>query len=166
MRLAAASGGSSRLSYPEHPIPPACLAATVELRGQADLTHEMAGQDADNIVTFLTRRGLIRGQVPALPELPRDASPLSGVEHIKAPCPGVVVFFKKAGEAVAVGDVVAEVINPLAGASSERAHPIKATTDGIVFARSVDRFARPGRILAKIAGNTPLKAEGTDLLTL
>lgn len=31
--------------FPEHPIPPACLAATVELRGQTDLTHEMAAED-------------------------------------------------------------------------------------------------------------------------
>jgi len=151
--------------FPEHPIPPACLAATVELRGLADLTHEMAGQDADNIVTFLTRRGLIRGKAPELPALPRDATPLSGVEHIKAPCPGVVVFFKAAGDTVAAGDVVAEVINPLAGASRERVQPIKATTDGIVFARSVDRFARPGRILAKIAGSKPLKPAGANLLT-
>ena len=152
-------------SFPTHPIPPACLAATVELRGLADLTHEMAGQDADNIVTFLTRRGLIRGQVSTLPELPREATPLSGVEHIKAPCPWVVVFFKDAGDAVAAGDVVAEVINPLAGTSNDRVHPIKATTEGIVFARSVDRFARPGRILAKIAGRKPLKNEGDNLLT-
>jgi predicted deacylase len=137
----------------------------VELRGLADLSHEMAGQDADNIVTFLTRRGLIRGEMPELPALPRDATPLSGVEHIKAPCPGVVVFFKAAGDPVSAGEVVAEVINPLAGASNERVHPIKATTDGIVFARSVDRFARPGRILAKIAGRKPLKPAGANLLT-
>ena len=137
----------------------------MELRGLADLTHEMAGQDADNIVTFLTRRGLIRGDIPELPALLRDATPLSGVEHIKAPCPGVVVFYKAAGDKVLAGDVVAEVINPLAGTSNERAHPIKATTDGIVFARSVDRFARPGRILAKIAGNKPLKPAGANLLT-
>ena len=152
--------------FPEHPIPPACLAATVELRGLADLSHEMAGQDADNIVTFLTRRGLIRGEMPELPALPRDATPLSGVEHIKAPCPGVVVFFKTAGDRVAAGEVVAEVINPLAGASNERVLPIKATTDGIVFARIVDRFARPGRILAKIAGRKPLKPAGANLLTV
>ena len=57
--------------FPDHPIPPACLAATVELRGLADLDHETARQDADNIVTFLTRRGLIRGEAPELPPLAR-----------------------------------------------------------------------------------------------
>jgi len=151
--------------FPDHPIPPACLAATVELRGLADLDHETARQDADNIVTFLTRRGLIRGEAPELPPLARAATPLSGVEHIKAHCPGVVVFFKDAGDTVSAGEVVAEIINPLAGASGERVCPIEATTDGIVFARSVDRFARPGRILAKVAGPKPLKSEGENLLT-
>ncbi len=58
--------------FPQHPIPPACLAATVELRGLANLDHETAGRDADNIMTFLTRRGLIQGEVPELPELPCD----------------------------------------------------------------------------------------------
>jgi len=152
--------------FPKHPIPPSCLAATVELRGLADLDHRTANRDADNIITFLTRRGLIDGQAPELPALPREATHLSGVEHIKANHPGVVVFFKAAGDSVAAGDIVAEVINPLAPSSDERVVPIAASTDGIVFARSVDRFARPGRILAKIAGKRPLKATGTNLLTL
>ena len=151
--------------FPEHPIPPACLAATVELRGIADLSHETAGRDADNIMAFLTRRGLVRGAAPELPPLPREATPLSGVEHIKATSPGVVVFHKNPGEAVTSGEVVAEVVNPLAGPAEERVRAIQAGTDGLVFARSVDRFARPGRILAKIAGKKALKEEGANLLT-
>jgi predicted deacylase len=152
--------------FPEHPIPPACLAATVELRGLADLDHETAGRDADNIMTFLTRRGLIRGASPELPDLSRDPTPLSGVEHLKAPGPGVVVFHKHPGDAVSSGEVVAEVINPLAAPSSDRVCPIASSTDGLLFARSADRFARPGRILAKIAGEKPLKKKGANLLTL
>jgi hypothetical protein len=35
-----------------------------------------------------------------------------------------------------------------------------------VFARSADRFARPGRILAKIAGKKALQKAGANLLTL
>jgi predicted deacylase len=151
--------------FPKHPIPPACLAATVELRGLADLSHEIAGQDADNIMAFLTRRGLIKDEMPRLPDLPRKATPLSGVEHIKAPCPGVVVFHKNPGDEIASGEVVAEVVNPLAGVK-ERVCPLKATTDGLLFARSVDRFARPERILAKVAGERSLKKAGENLLTL
>ena len=151
--------------FPDHPIPPACLAATVELRGLADLSHETAGQDADNIMAFLIRRGLIKGDRPPLPDLPRHATPLSGVEHLKAPCPGVVVFHKAPGEMVAAGELVAEVVNPLADVK-KRVCPIRATTDGVLFARSVDRFARPGRILAKVAGENALKKAGENLLTL
>ncbi|MGD9331559.1 MAG: M14 family metallopeptidase [Desulfobacterales bacterium] len=151
--------------FPEHPIPPACLAATVELRGLADLDHETAGRDADHILAFLTRRGLLRGDVSPLPALACEATPLSGVEHIKAPRPGVVVFCKAPGEAVQAGEVVAEVINPLAGVSGDRVQSVKATADGLLFARSADRFARPGRILAKIAGSKPLQGKGKTLLT-
>jgi uncharacterized protein len=152
--------------FPQHPIPPSCLAATVELRGLADLNHETAGQDADNIMAFLTRRGLLQGTVPELPELPCDPTPLSGVEHLKAPGPGVVVFLKKPGDGVAAGEVVAEVINPLEAAPDARVRPVRATTGGMVFARSADRFARPGRILAKIAGKKALQKAGANLLTL
>jgi uncharacterized protein len=151
--------------FPEHPIPPACLAATVELRGLADLSHEIAGQDADNIMDFLTRRGLVKGARPHLPDLLCNATPLSGVEHIKAPCPGVVVFHKDPGDEIVSGEMVAEVVNPLIGAN-ERVCPLRATTDGVLFARSVDRFARPGRILAKIAGAKVLQKAGENLLTL
>jgi predicted deacylase len=39
--------------FPEHPISPACLSATVELRGIADVSHEIAAQDAENIIHHL-----------------------------------------------------------------------------------------------------------------
>jgi len=152
--------------FPQHPIPPACLAATVELRGMADLTQDTAAADAANLVHFLTRRGFIRGQAPELPSLVAPATPLTGVAHIRATTPGVVVFAKAPGDRVAAGDVVAEIVNPLADDAQTRLVQVKAATDGMLFARSADRFARPGRILAKIAGQKPLKSEGENLLTL
>ncbi len=151
--------------FPEYPIPPACLAATIELRGMADATHQQASADAENIFIFLQRRGFFKGQAPDAPRLPNDATPLTAVEHIKAPAPGVVVFFKEAGERVEKGELIAEVINPVAIAPDERLHPVTCTTTGILFARIADRQAHPGRILAKIAGNTPLKHKGENLLT-
>jgi predicted deacylase len=152
--------------YPEHPIPPACLAATVELRGQADLSHPLACEDARNIIRFLAGRGVIADPVDTPPPLANEATPLSAVEYLKAPVPGVVVFFKNPGDLVAAGDVVAEVINPLPEDDGERQCAVQAQTDGILFARSADRFARPGRILAKIAGRESLRPAGQNLLTL
>ena len=43
---------------------------------------------------------------------------------------------------------------------------VNSGTEGVLFSVNTDRFARPGRILAKIAGKKPLKEKGDDLLTL
>ena len=88
------------------------------------------------------------------------------MEHLKSEVSGVVVFFKDAGDRVAKEELVAEVINPLADNSKDRVHPVTSSTEGILFARNVDCYARPGRILAKIAGRTPIKKKGENLLTL
>lgn len=88
------------------------------------------------------------------------------MEHLKSELPGVIVFMKDAGEHVEKGELVAEVINPLADNPKDRVHSITSTAEGILFARNVDRYARPGRILAKIAGRIPLKEKGENLLTL
>ncbi len=153
--------------FPDHPVPPACLAATVELRGRADLSHTMAAEDAGNIIRFLAGRGLVRSPTGPVtpPALEHDATPLSAVEHLKAPAPGVVVYRKQPGNMVSAGEVVAELVNPLPSESAERVYPLRAAADGLLFARSADHFARPGRILAKIAGRKPLKGKGENLLT-
>ena len=152
--------------FPNHPIPPACLSATVELRGTADVSHEHGAQDAGNICLFLQRRGFIRGQAPELPPLRNDATPLRGVEHIKAPVPGVVIFLKKPGDRIDKGEVIAEIVNPLKTEMENRITPVRSSIEGILFSIIADRLARPGRILAKIAGKIPLKDKGENLLTL
>jgi len=78
----------------------------------------------------------------------------------------VVVFAKEPGDYVEVGDVVAEVVNPLAEARKDRLIRLTAGTAGVLFQRITDRYARPGRTLAKIAGKTPLREEGGRLLEL
>ena len=151
--------------FPDHPIPSACLAATVELRGMADVFHGQAQQDAQNIFWFLQRRGFIKGAAPEVPPLRNDATPLRAVEHLKAKVPGVVVFLKAPGDRIDKGEVIAEIVNPLADGSKSRITPVKSAVKGIVFSINSDRYARPGRILAKIAGKEPIKEKGQDLLS-
>ena len=151
--------------FPDHPIPSACLAATVELRGMADVSHAQAQQDAQNIFWFLQRRGFIKGAAPELPPLRNEATPLRGVEHLKSTAPGVVVFLKTPGDCVDKGEVVAEIVNPVADGHQSRITPLKSAVSGIVFAINIDRYARPGRILAKIAGKDPIKEKGENLLS-
>ena len=152
--------------FPKYPIPAACLAATVELRGVADLDHALAETDADNIFYFLQRRGLITGTAPDLPEVRRPATPLEAVAQIRSASPGVVVFLKAPGDWVEKGEELAQVINPLAPSADERVKSVTSPTAGVLFARKCDRYARPGRIIAKIAGTEPLKGKGENLLTL
>jgi predicted deacylase len=88
------------------------------------------------------------------------------VAHLKAPAPGVVVFLKAPGDSIDKGDVIAEIVNPLAGRQENRVTAVPSTIDGILFSINTDRYARPGRILAKIAGKIPIREKGQDLLTL
>ena len=152
--------------FPDHPIPPACLSATVELRGTADVSHEHGTRDAGNICLFLQRRGFIQGQAPELPLLRNDATPLRGVEHIKAPVPGVVIYLKEPGDRIDRGEVIAEIVNPLNAGMENRITTVQSSIEGILFSIKADRLARPGRILAKIAGKISLKDKGENLLTL
>ncbi len=151
---------------PEKPIPPACLSVTVELRGIADTDKAVAENDAQNIFYFLQRRGVIAGDAPKLPDLLNKATPLTGVDYIKAEVAGIVSYLKRPGTMVKKGDVIAEIINPLPVDGIPAVSQVKTKTDGLLFAINVDKFARPGRILAKVAGNEPLRDDSDDLLTL
>ncbi|MDT8998093.1 succinylglutamate desuccinylase/aspartoacylase family protein [Paucibacter sp. APW11] len=130
------------------PIPQACLAVTVELRGQADVEHELAAADAQGIVNYLAWRGLIQGENPALPEPVGDARPLAGSMPVKSPTAGVLTFVRPVGEMVREGDVLAHVIDPISAECTE----LKSPVDGLFFARDTLRFATAGARIAKVAG--------------
>ncbi|WP_445681894.1 succinylglutamate desuccinylase/aspartoacylase family protein [Radicibacter daui] len=143
------------------PLPAACLAATVELRGLADVSPEIAGQDAANILRFLTRRGLVKGEAGPLPALKREATPLAGVELLAAPVAGIVSYRKQLGDLVKAGEVVADIIDPVTGAST----PVAATVDGPLWSRRVMKMVPAGRNIAKISGSRALEGKGKLLLT-
>lgn len=151
---------------PKYPIPAACLGATVELRGMTDISHELASRDAENLYIFLQRRGWIKGRVPELPALISGATSLRGAEYLRAPSTGVVIFLKKVGQRVKKGEPVIEIVNPLENKSKKRITRVQSSTAGILVSTILDRYARPGRILAMVAGKKPLKPKGEHLLTL
>ena len=135
------------------PIPQACLSVTVELRGAADVSHELAAADAKNIVDFLRWRGLLKGDKPTLPAAQGDARPLAGSMPIKSPVPGVLVFLKEVGAEVREGDVLAHVIDPITAQVTE----LKSPVDGLFFARDFLRFANAGMRVAKVAGREAIR---------
>ena len=135
------------------PIPMACMAVTVELRGQADVDHGLAARDARALYDFLVVRGLIADEAPPLPDARCRATPLAASEDIVAPHAGVVAFLKKPGDPIAPGDVVAEIIDPMAGLAT----PLKARYAGRLYARAARRYAMPGDAVARIAGTVAFR---------
>ena len=138
----------------QHPIDSqACLAATVELRGEADVSQDLAEHDADALVAALQGLGPVSGR-PAAAPVGCEPTPLEGVEPVTAPVSGIVVFAKAPGDWVDAGERVAEIVCPLTDACT----PLHARTTGRCFARTARRFATRGMRLAKIAGAVPYRS--------
>jgi predicted deacylase len=136
------------------PLPSSCFAATVELRGQTDMTHAMAHDDARNLLQFLALQGVLRMPPFALPEARCAATPLEAVEPIVATQGGLVVHLKQLGQRVAAGEPIIELIDPL----TDKTHTLCATYPGVLFARATNRFVAAGTRLAKIAGTTAFRS--------
>lgn len=152
--------------FPDKPIPPACLSATVELRGESDVDDDLARRDAENLYAFLQRRGLVAGDPGPLPTPACAATPLEGVDIVRAPVSGAVCHTRALGEQVAAGDVVAVLVDPQAGDPKAARTEVRTGASGLLFTRRSTRFARAGDVLAKVAGPTPLAERiGGHLLT-
>jgi predicted deacylase len=133
-------------------IPLACFATTVELRGRADVDDALAAADAHNLYRFLQRRGVIGGDPGPLPAAQGEATPLEGVDTLKAPAAGIVAYRKALGERVCKGETVAELVDLTADDPHAARTPIDSGTEGILFARMAEKLVRPGQTLCKIAG--------------
>lgn len=132
-----------------HPLPQACCATTIELRGELDVTHAQAQQDAQAIVNWLQTLGLWTcDEAPDVPQALCEATPLAGSETLLARSPGVVVFAAEPGQMLSKGDLVAEVIDPVDG----RIERVVAGVAGVFYARIRDRYITTGGELGKIAG--------------
>jgi len=131
------------------PLPQACLSTTIELRGEPQVEHRLAAQDAQAIANYLRHVGVLRDVPAAVPPPPAcEATPLAGSETLYAPVPGLVVFAVEPGQQLHAGDLVAELIDPLA----HTAQRVCAGVDGVLYARIRDRYVTTGCELAKIAG--------------
>lgn len=134
--------------------PHACIGLTVELRGETDVSHALAQQDARAIVNYLIHQGLIDAPMPALPELIRAPRPLEGSFPIVTPRGGVLVHGPALGSMVSAGDCVAEVIDPLSG----QVHALCSPVAGLLYARESGRSVQAGVSVAKVAGVQPVRS--------
>jgi predicted deacylase len=142
-----------RERFPAHSIPLGCVSVTVELRGGADVSSEFANADADGIVAYLTQQGFISGDAPPMPALIHDATPLAGADSVESPVSGVLDFRVPLGKSLQKGDEVAHVVDPITG----QVTVLRASTDGVLFARESRRFIHTGMRVCKIAGKVPFR---------
>jgi predicted deacylase len=131
-----------------YPVPPACIAVTVELRGEVSVSHELAARDAEAILQYLAVQGVLDLGAVALPPPSCVPTPLEGSERLDASHSGLLVYYCELGERLCAGDVVADLIDPVSGETSQ----IKAGVDGVFFTRLSHRYVIRGMNVAKIAG--------------
>ena len=140
------------------PLPQGCASATVELRGEGDVSHDLARKDAQGIAAFLEHVGALSAAAPVpLPPMACKPTPLAGSQTLRSPVPGVLVFLVKPGTRVNVGDVVAEVIDPTA-AEHARVFEVRAEVAGVLYATVRERYVVSGGEVGKIAGATPFRS--------
>lgn len=145
----------------EFPLGLGCDALTVELRGETDVSHELARQDAQALLRFLAHEGYVDAAVldalfgPAERPASRcQPSRLDAVETFRAPHPGVVVYRCHPGDDVQAGQVVADIVCPFTGRST----PLVAQHGGRFYARPARRHASRGMALAKLAGTVTCRS--------
>jgi hypothetical protein len=139
---------------PAFPIPIGCMAATVELRGEMDVSYDYAQRDARGLLDFLAHEGVLAMQADPMPAPLCGPTPLEGVEPIAAPHSGVLVFLKNLGDKVQAGDTIADLIDPVSGVTT----PLKTTVAGVFFARTAHRHLLRGMQVGKIAGPVAFRA--------
>jgi hypothetical protein len=131
------------------PLPQGCCSTTIELRGELDVSHTWAAMDAQAIVAWLKFiKVLACQQPPKVPAALCPATPLAGSETLCAPGPGIVVYAAEVGQILQVGDLVAEIIDPIANQTRR----VTAGVTGVFYARIRDRYITAGGELGKIAG--------------
>ena len=138
-----------KASGQDAPLPQGCCSTTIELRGELDVSHAWAAMDAQAIVGWLQFIKVLACQQP--PEVPAarcPATPLAGSETLLATGPGIVVYAAEVGQILQVGDLVVEIIDPIANQTRR----VTAGVAGVFYARIRDRYITAGGELGKIAG--------------
>lgn len=138
------------------PIPNACFATTVEFRGQADVFDELASEDAAGLFRFLQRHGAVAGNPGAVPAAQCEGTDLEATDIVRAPKAGVIAYKAALGAEVKKGDLVAEIVDPLADDPNNARHAVRAGTDGLILSRCLKKLVSPGDGIAMIVGTARL----------
>ena len=130
-----------------YPIPHGCFAATLEYRGQFEVSDTVAASDAANLMTFLAAIGGIKGQ--ALPEFDDPPHyPSGGTVPTYAPIGGVVSWISTPGEVVRKGQMLGQITDPATGQRAD----VRAACNGIFVRRELWPTCLRGQDLCDVSG--------------
>ncbi|GGP17571.1 succinylglutamate desuccinylase/aspartoacylase family protein [Silvimonas iriomotensis] len=144
------------------------FATTVELRGQIDISDELAQNDAEAILDFLAQEGVLSQEAATGKPRPHGAAqvyPLEAASHIPCPCSGVVVYLKEPGQQVLKGETIAEIVTIDGDQFNERV-PIVSDVDGVLVVRQLHRLVRNGQRAAFVAGHALQPGQRSSKLVL
>lgn len=143
---------------PGVPLPQSCFAAMIEVRGRHACSDDLGSEDAANFLRYCRRLGAVAGDPGPLPELSCAITPAEGMDVGYAPGPGFTVYHRHAGDRVRDGDLVCEIVNPVAADPAMRRQRVHARSEGVIYARWLAGvYVPPGRVLFRIAGPRPLE---------
>jgi predicted deacylase len=126
------------------------LVATLELRGQSDVSDALAERDAEGLYAFLCGRGVIDdAHTPA--EWRGDTVPISHMETVLAPAAGIVVYERALGARLEEGERFARIVARPGDPASE--HVLYAPQAGRLATMSRERLIVQGEVVAKLTGS-------------
>jgi len=150
--------------YPEAAWDAPVISATLEYRGQQDVSDAQGFSDARNLYHFFCEEGAI----DEAPTITRPTAPaatrLDACDIVRVTQSGLLAYEVSLGDIVKTGDVIATLIQLDGDAPARTRHPILAGTDGVVFTINQMKYVWPGVSIAKIAGQTPLESRTGYLL--
>ena len=149
---------------PGKPVPMASQTATLEYRGQADVSDKQGFDDAERLFGFFAGRGLIAADTGPRPDAAPAATPFEATEVLRVEAPGLLAYRVRLGDRVKRGDVVADLIALDGPEPFVSRTPITAGTDGLVLSQRQAKYVRRGDGIAKIVGTEPLPERGSYLL--
>jgi len=126
------------------------MAATLELRGQGDVSDHFAEQDAQGLYVWLCSCGVI-DEALAPGDWPVEAMEMGHMETLLAPQPGVLIFEKELGDFVEEGQRFARILRRPGDPSSEVV--LVAEQAGRMVTRYRDRLVSQGMVVAKFTGS-------------
>jgi len=151
----------------ENKMSHSCFAATVELRGEADVSDELAAQDAAGLLSFLATQGVVLADALCCDDFAVKSTDLAAVDAVSAAKSGIICWQVALGERVVKGQLIAQIVDLCAEDPMTGRTAIFARTSGVLFALRSAKLVTEGDNVAKIAGTEVLEnLSGGGLLTL